>query len=58
MQRDLWECLDCLAIERLDIHGRCARCGSSGVIAYDIINRQCVDEQAHTIGGINASATN
>jgi len=56
--RDLFECLDCLAVDHLNTHGRCARCNSNAVMSYDIINRQCVDEQAHTIGGLNATASN
>lgn len=54
---ETYKCLDCLAVVSLDVHGKCARCGSQGVILRGISQiaqdsqprhrRKCVDVHEH-----------
>jgi hypothetical protein len=36
---EAFECLDCFLVDRLNEHGKCARCGSNAVMQYMVIEK-------------------
>jgi hypothetical protein len=36
---EAFECLDCFLVDRLNEHGRCARCGSNAVMQYMVLEK-------------------
>ena len=36
---EAFECQDCFLVDTLNIHGRCARCGSNAVMPYMMLKK-------------------